>query len=167
MNIEILVLRWLHIAFGVFWAGSAIFIALILEPQLRALGPTHQRPVMGALARVLGPVLGGSAIITIVAGLTMALILSGGNLNRFVTTGWGWAILIGFIVSIAAFTLGMTSSVTANRLARLGRSIEGRPPKPEEIQQMQRYGGRLTTLGRTTTAMVFVAVVTMASARFV
>ncbi len=39
MNIEIAALRSMHIVFGVFWAGSAIFLATILEPRLRALDP--------------------------------------------------------------------------------------------------------------------------------
>ncbi len=39
MNEEFAILRILHIVFGVFWAGSAIFLATILEPRLRALDP--------------------------------------------------------------------------------------------------------------------------------
>ncbi len=46
MDLEMVVLRILHIVFGVFWVGSAFFLVLILEPRLRALGPEIQRPAM-------------------------------------------------------------------------------------------------------------------------
>lgn len=39
MNTEFVILRIIHVVFGMFWAGSAVFIATILEPRLRALGP--------------------------------------------------------------------------------------------------------------------------------
>ena len=42
MDIEFVILRILHIGFGVFWVGSALFLVLILEPRLRALGPAIQ-----------------------------------------------------------------------------------------------------------------------------
>ena len=38
MNAEFVILRLLHILFGVFWTGTALFMAVILEPRLRALG---------------------------------------------------------------------------------------------------------------------------------
>ena len=50
MNEELVVLRIVHILAGVVWAGSAIFLAFILEPRLRTLGPEIQGRVMAALA---------------------------------------------------------------------------------------------------------------------
>ena len=70
MNYEMVILRLLHIVFGVFWAGSAIFFAFILQPRLRALGPDIQTRVMGALIPVMGPALITSAVVTIAAGTT-------------------------------------------------------------------------------------------------
>lgn len=55
------VLRIVHIVLGMFWAGSAVFLAVILEPRHRSLGPEVQRPVMGAIAPVVGPALGIAA----------------------------------------------------------------------------------------------------------
>jgi len=51
-------LRIVHIVLGMFWAGSAVFLAVILGPHHRSLGPEVQRPVMGAIAPVVGPALG-------------------------------------------------------------------------------------------------------------
>jgi uncharacterized membrane protein len=167
MNVEFVVLRLIHIVFGVFWAGSALFMAIILEPRLRALGPAIQRPVMGAIVPMVGRLVATSAVITMVAGIYMALRLRWGHLDQFLDTGWGWAILIGFVASVLAFSSGITTLVLADRVGRLGREIEGRPPTPEEAGQMQRLAARLPRLGRTTAALVLIAVGAMASARFV
>ena len=40
MNIDIVVLRLLHIVSGAFWVGTILFMALILRPKLRSLGPS-------------------------------------------------------------------------------------------------------------------------------
>ena len=45
MNVEMVVLRLLHIVFGVFWVGSALFLAAILEPRLRALAARPRNTV--------------------------------------------------------------------------------------------------------------------------
>jgi hypothetical protein len=70
----------------------------------------------------------GSASITIAAGTYLALRLRWGNLDNFLDTGWGWAILIGFVATMGAYASGITISVNGRRLVRLGESIEGRPP---------------------------------------
>ena len=167
MNEEFVILRILHIDFGVFWAGSAIFLATILEPRLRALGPAVQGPVMRALIPVMVPAMLFSATITIAAGITLALRLRWDDLDSFLNTGWGWAILIGFVASMVAYTIGMMTSAAGRRMVALGASIEGRPPTPDEGARIQQLGSRLTLYGRANAVLVIIAVVSMASARFV
>lgn len=89
MDVEFVILRNLHIVFGVFWTGTAVFLATILEPRLRALGPAVQGPVMGSLMPALTPSMLGSAAITIGAGVALALRLRWGHLDTFFDTGWG------------------------------------------------------------------------------
>ena len=167
MNYEMVILRLLHIVFGVFWAGSAIFFAFILQPRLRALGPDIHARVMGALIPVMGPALITSAVVTMAAGITLALRLRWGHLDTFLDTGWGWAILIGFVTSIGAITSGITTVVLANRMLGLGRNIGERAPTPEEATQLQRLATRLPRLARSTAVMVLIAIGAMASARFI
>ena len=167
MNYEMVILRMLHIVFGVFWAGSAIFFAAILQPRLQKLGPAIQGPVMAALIPVMGPALIGSAVITIVAGSALAIRLRWGHLDTFLSTGWGWAILLGFVVSIGAISTGITTIVLANRMINLGKSVGESGPTPEQAAQLQRIASRLPRLARSTALMVLIAIGTMASARFV
>ncbi len=39
MNAGVVVLRLLHIVFGAFWAGAALFMAFVVIPRVQALGP--------------------------------------------------------------------------------------------------------------------------------
>lgn len=165
MNYEIFGLRLLHIVFGVFWAGSAMFFALILQPRLVRLGPAIQGPVMAALVPVMSPTLLGSGAITIVAGMTLAIRVR--DIDTWFNTGWGWAILIGFLASIGAYSAGIAITVLAHRMVALGKAIQGRAPTPEEASEMERLATRLPRLGRSAAVMVIFAIGAMASARFV
>ncbi len=109
METEFVVARLLHIVFGGFWAGSAMFMAVILEPRLRALGPAIQGPVMAALTPVLIPVMLISATITLVSGgyLTEKLWV---DTDYFFDSGWGRAMLIGIIATVLAYASGVTTS---------------------------------------------------------
>ena len=115
-----IVLRLIHIVFGAFWVGSAVFLALILEPRLRALGPTYQGPVMGAIAPVMGPAIGTAAVLTILAGIWMSVKLYSGRWDLWSSTGWGYAILFGAIAAVIAFGFGMATGVLANKMTSLG-----------------------------------------------
>ena len=167
MNFEMVVMRILHIGFGVLWAGAALSVILMLGRRLRELGPDYQRPVMHVIARVIGRVLGISAVVTILVGLALALRLSRGNLDLFVSTGWGWAILVGLVVSVAGFISGLALSNAANRAAALGASIEESPSSSADAEQLQALSSRTAMLGHVTAGLVFVGVFSMAVARVV
>jgi hypothetical protein len=165
METEFVVARLLHIVFGGFWAGSAMFMAVILEPRLRALGPAIQGPVMAALTPVLIPVMLISATITIVSGgyLTEKLWV---DVDFFFDSGWGRAIFIGLIATAVAYASGVTTSFQGKKMIRMGAAIQGRPPTPEELGSLTKQGALLRLLGRITAVFTLIAVGTMASARF-
>ncbi len=165
METEFVVARLLRIVFGGFWAGSAMFMAVILEPRLRALGPAIQGPVMAALTPVLIPVMLISATITLVSGgyLTEKLWV---DTDYFFDSGWGRAMLIGIIATVLAYASGVTTSFQSKKMLRMGAAIQGRPPAPKEIAALTKQGALLRLLGRTTAVLTLIAVGTMASARF-
>ena len=165
MNFEFVVLRIGHILAGVVWAGSAIFLAAILEPRLRTLGPEVQGRVMATLAPVLGPVLGTSALLTIAFGLRLVIRLK--RFDDLLDTNWGLAITVGLIASVVAFASGLTTMATSRKMMALGKGMAGRPPTPEEGAQMGQLAARATLLGRATAVLVVIAVGAMASAKYV
>ena len=164
-DIEMIVLRILHIVSGSFWVGSAVFLSFILEPRVRALGPAIQRPVMSSIGKVAGPIMLGSGLITIVAGIVLAFRVR--DFDHWFDTGWGWAIGLGFVCSVSAITLGSLTAMTVMKMAKAGESMGDGPPTPEQMAEMQRLGGRLVRLSRVATILVVIAVGSMASARFV
>ena len=65
MDEWMILLRIVHIGFGVFWAGTIFFFVLLLEPSLRGAGPAAG-PVMGGLiARGYLTILPAAAALTI------------------------------------------------------------------------------------------------------
>ncbi len=154
MDFEMVVMRVLHILAGVIWAGSAIFLAAVLDPRLKALGPDVQRRVMGAIAPRLRIALDVSAAVTILAGLALVIRLPRDLFD--LSSGWAWAILVGIVVSIPAVASGAIAVSASKRAAASGDDADA-----------ARLSSRATLLGRITAVLVVVAVVSMASARFV
>ena len=154
MNIEMVVLRVLHILAGVIWAGSAIFLAAVLDPRLKTLGPDTQRRVMGALAPGLRIALDGSAAVTILVGLALIIRLERDLFD--LSSGWAWAILIGIVTSVVAVASGAVAISASKRASASGDDAEA-----------AQLSSRATLLARITAVLVVVAVASMASARFV
>ncbi len=161
-------MRILHIVFGVFWVGTAFFTVVILAPKLKALGPSVQGPVMQAIMPVMMPYMMVSAIITALSGVVLTLVMRWGALGTLFTTGWGWSMVVGFAASLVAVIIGFGIVVPLGlRQAALAKSIAGRPPKPEEAQQLGQFGERIRRLTTTNFVLLIVATLTMAIARFV
>lgn len=161
-------LRVLHIIFGTYLVGSYLFIVPILEPKLKRLGPAIQNPVMKAVLPIMAPINGGSLIILIGTGVAMTLTIRGGSLAGLLTTGWGWAIAIGFAASLAVGVIGFgIITPLGMRADKLGRAIEGRAPTPEESRQLEHLAAKVNTLSRITFALILVAFAAMLIARYV
>lgn len=167
-NFDILVLRIVHIAFGTFWVGSSFFRVLVLEPRLQALGFKVRDPVMGAIGPVIGRTQNLAGVITIVAGVILLLRLRWGHLDTVLETGWGWAMLIGFITAVTASVAGSFGpGGWRNSMAGLRQSYEGREPTAEEAAELERLA-TLSRRGHQVRAMLMlISIGSMAVARFV
>lgn len=164
-----LLLRIPHIVFGTFWAGTSFFIALVLLPLLRALGPKMERSFWSALFRspamVLLPI---SALVTAGTGIAIALRYRAGQLNVFFTTSWGWAILVSFIATIAYLVIAFTiDNANTAKMKRLFTSIEGRDPNTDEAKHLAQTSSRMTTIVWTEFGLMLLTVAAMAAARFI
>ena len=154
MDFELVTIRVVHILVGVIWTGSAIFLAAVLDPRLRALGPDVHRKVTEALYLPLRFVLEGGGAITILVGIVLVFRLQ--RIDDLFDTNWGWAITIGLVTSVIAHTTGVFALSTLKRLRGT-----------EDDAAATRLSDRATTLARMTAVLVTIAVVTMAAARFV
>jgi uncharacterized membrane protein len=169
MDAYMVVLRIVHILAGVFWVGSALLIFLFLQPAAREVGP-GAGPLMTHLAQKkrLPDVTLAAAGLTILAGLLMYWRVSGGFDGDWVGTAFGVAITIGSLCAIAAVVLGASvvrpSMVKAGAIAQSAAAAGG--PTPEQGAEIQALQQRVRSAGNLIVPLLVLAVVAMASARY-
>ena len=164
---EILVMRMLHISFGLVWVGLAILVALILAARLRGATMGYQHPIVRTITRALGSIVGVSAVMTILVGLAMAFRMTGGTLSVFVSTSWGLAISIGLVASIAGIAAWLITWIAANRTIVLGPSTEGPHLATATSGQTRSSSSQLAIPIVATAVLPLIALVAMTYTRFV
>ena len=170
MDGYMVVLRILHIVAGVFWVGAVLFLIVFVAPTAREVGPAAG-PFLAHLVgrrRATDAILTAAAI-TIVAGALMYWRVSGGLDGDWLASETGIALTIGALSGITAFVIGLTVvRPTGNATLALGRAIAegGGAPTPEQAAQMQRLQARAKATGRVLVPLLLIALVGMASARY-
>src|SRR5690349_313792 len=102
MEVVVIILRIVHIVFGVFWVGGVMLMSAFLVPTIIASGPEGGR-FMGRLTqRGLLPSLLGSAALSSLAGIMLYLYDSQGLRMEWVMTPTGLTFGIGGICAIIA-----------------------------------------------------------------
>lgn len=159
--------RMLHILFGIFVGGAYLFMAPILEPRLRKLGPAIQGPVMQALMPILTPVMATSFTGLIVTGLIMTDQARG--LDSMFNSGWGVNILVALIATVCVMIVGFgIITPTGLKMGKIKQAAvaEGREPTPEEGQQVAALAGKIEKLTRINFIFVLIGIVTMLISRY-
>ena len=105
MHAEILVLRLIHILSGIAWVGSGIFTSFFLVPALSS-SPAVMGQVMAALQRRrMFIILPTVATLTILSGLRLLWIASGGFAPSYFATGTGRTFALSGLAAIVAYVL--------------------------------------------------------------
>jgi len=165
----LLVLRLLHIASGVFWAGGSIFAARFIMPALKAAGPAAG-PVMAELGKRGIPVaMMGAALVNVASGIWLMVIDASGAPGVFMQSTTRRTLALGGGLAILAVLLGVTVGMPMQR--RMGQITaaaqkRGGPPSPDEAAELQRLGQRSGTLGVVAAVLLFLATAAMATARY-
>lgn len=140
-NMELLILRLIHIFCGAFWAGATIYVAMFVLPAVKALGPDGGKFMAQLLKTKKLPVfMNIVALLNILSGLRLLDILT----DHFRNTAWfgthyGMAISIGMVAAIGAFCIGFfVSRPTAAKMNALAAVIAsaGGPPTEAQVQQI-------------------------------
>ena len=162
-----MLLRISHIFFGVVLAGYMIFMSLMLVPQLKRLGPAIQIPVMLALGKVIPPVMGTSVLIVFGTGVAMTLNIRQGNLSTLLSSAWGWAIALGFVLTLAIIVVAFGLQTPRGiRMGKIGQSSAKRAPTPQEAQQLLKLETELETLDSVNFVLVIITLLGMLFARY-
>jgi len=166
----LLTMRLLHVVLGIFWAGTIVFNALYLQPAMADAGPDGAK-VMASLMRrhflVVMPVVG---FVTIVSGLWLYWHVSAGFQADYMGSSTGMAIGVGTIAALAAFAIGV--GILRPAMMRAGALSQAamQAPAPERdahLATAQALRMRAAIAGRVVAALLTIAAITMAVARYV
>jgi uncharacterized membrane protein len=166
------VFRTLHIVAGVLWVGATFLFVVYLQPAAAEVGPAAA-PVMGNLLgkrRMVDGIL-AVALVTVVTGLIVYwhdwhLYDSFG---AWISTPFGASLTFGAVCAIVAMGFGLfVSRPSAKRLMALGQMVaaSGGPPSPEVAGEIASLQHRLKVFARLGFALLVIAVIAMASARY-
>ena len=166
MDAEIVMLRLFHILPGITWAGSAVFLAFILQPALKKAGPPHAGIVMTNMVKPMVILFHSSALLTVVFGIVMAFRVRDPLFDFLWSTNWGTMIWLGFLFSMAGWAVGTVAGLTNKKMADIGASLQG-PPSSEQVADMGTLRDRAILLAQFGATLVLAAVVVMALAQHV
>ncbi len=169
MNIFVIVLRIIHIFAGVFWVGAAATFVMFLAPTAAATRPESQKFMNYLLQqRQFLNRLVAAAALGILAGLLLYWQDSGGFSLNWIATPTGLGFSLGATAALIAFAGLLMARDNLKRLGALSRQIQrgGQPPTPDQAAQLQRLQARQGRLGTIGLALLTLALLGMAIARY-
>jgi uncharacterized membrane protein len=171
MYIYLLILRILHIGCGVFWAGTALFLAFFVFPAVIKAGPDGSKITQAIMGTNKMPtVMTFISFITVLTGILLMWNLSAGFTAEWFTYKYGISLTIGGITAtIAFFQALLINRPGAMRMQAVGQAIakRGGPPTPEEQQEMGKLRARIFLSTRWIAVWIIISVVTMGVARYI
>ncbi|MEO8475856.1 MAG: hypothetical protein ABI572_02255 [Actinomycetota bacterium] len=166
------VFRIVHIVAGVIWVGSVFLFVVYLQPSAAAIAPAGA-PLMSELLgkrRLVDGILTAAGI-TVLGGLFIYWRdwHTYPSFGDWIGSAFGATLSFGALCAIVAMGLG--ASITrpnVRRMLALGRQVaeSGGPPAPEVAAEIGAIQHRLKVAARVSLALLIVAVMAMASARY-
>ncbi|PYP64521.1 MAG: hypothetical protein DMD37_02180 [Gemmatimonadetes bacterium] len=161
-------LRLVHILSGIFWVGATLLMVVFLLPAARA-GGAEGRRFLGSVFQRMGPVMGVTALLTIVSGFFLYARVSGGFQQVWVTSPTGRAYGIGALAAILAVIVG--AAVNARAGARIGAlqkrlAADSATPSAAEAAQLAGWQTRIERGAWVVAGLLLIAAAAMATARY-
>jgi uncharacterized membrane protein len=112
-----LVLRYLHIFFGIAWIGAVLYGLGVLRRVLPQLPMEARKETLRRLIPVMTRYLPGSAAMTIIFGFALYLRLGALDPATLLEGPWGQTLLFALVLSLVALVIGLVLGVgSSNRL---------------------------------------------------
>ena len=160
MDVGLVVTRIIHIVAGSFWVGASIYLAILLEPRIRATSGDLERQFLNKTSKLNSLWITSAAVVTILSGFVLVSTTPGRSMSDIGSGDWGTMILIGIMTSVTAF---FVSGAAGAFTAKLRRGLESGDADEAELAI---YRSKLTLLGYLNAILVVIAVSTMAAARY-
>ena len=170
MGFLFLCARVLHVALGVFWAGTLIFNAAFLLPSIRDAGPDGAKVAAGLMRRRFLDIMPAVAIVTVISGLYLYWRVSGGFASAYMGSPIGITYVIGGAAALVALGFGLGILRPAMlRAAALTQAAAGAAPEERDraLKEAQALRLRAGGAGRVVAWLLGAATVAMAIARYI
>lgn len=170
MDIYVLVLRIIHIFGGVFWVGTVWMTAGFLLPTAEAIGSDADKFMAYINVKRRYPTFVAIAAgFNMLAGILLYVHDSAGLQLSWITTPTGLGETFGALFAIAGFVLGFqVVKPTIEEFARVGHQLHsaGQPPSGDQIARLREVQTRLDRAERIVAVVLALALLGMATARY-
>lgn len=161
----IILMRIIHVLSGVAWAGGVFMMASLVEPSSRGVGPEGGKFMQYLAGPGKLPVyMTASGGLSVLSGLYLLWLRSGGFNSEWFGTGQGIALSVGAAAGILSAVIGTIIPRQASlEMDKIGQQIQalGGPPSPELLAQLNVHRQRLAQGGRITALLLVIAVIGM------
>lgn len=169
MDLPFLLARVLHVALGVFWAGTLVFNAAFLLPSIRDAGPEGAKVAGGLMRRRFLDIMPVVALVTVLSGLYLYWRVSAGFAPDYMGSGPGIAYGVGSVAAVVAMGFGIgvmrPSMLRAATLTQSAAGLAG-AEATQALANAQALRARAGAAGRVVAWLLTVATLTMALARY-
>jgi uncharacterized membrane protein len=170
MDLYMAVVRIIHIFGGVFWVGTAWMTAGFLLPTAEAIGSDADKFMSYINVKRRYPTFVAIAAgFNLLAGVLLYWHDSIGLRLSWITTPTGLAETFGALCAIAGFIIGFTVVKPAiEEFGRTGHQIHsaGKPPSVDQLTQLNEVQKRLDRAERIVAVILGLALLAMATARY-
>ena len=166
MDILMIILRLIHIFAGIFWVGAGLFMAIIIIPAMQNMR-SGQLIQMIMRHSHFDRAMMISALLTTLAGVWLYIRVSDGFNADWMRDPGSMVLSIGAVAGILAFGHGGAALGPATgKFSQLAKEIEGEPTE-EQRNNMMALQARIATHSRISLILMIIAVIGMASARYI
>lgn len=161
-------LRAIHIIGAVFWAGGTFLLGMYHD---YVLDPGAPERTLERLAEydTMSKKVGGSGIVSVLAGLILYWFVSGGLTPGWIMSSYGATITVGAVAGIASFAVAVPLiGLTNDRAVELFEEVQGQDElTDDQAETVERLRTRLKTGERWHGVLLAIAVLAMATAQYV
>ena len=166
MDYYILLLRILHIGAGVFWVGSVLLLAFVINPALKETGGSGQKFVDYLVRKKrFGTESSGAGVMAGIAGILLYWRDSQGFSSAWVQSSAGIGFGVGAVLGLIAFLFGILTDRKLKAMMQIREQLEG-PPSDDRMSQLQLLGKQQTTYLNICAIVLILSLWVMAVARY-
>lgn len=169
MNVLHIILRLLHIVAGIFWVGAALMLTFFVSPAAAAAKESGQKFMAQMMQNTpFNKAIISSSLVSVLAGMTLYWIDSGGLTSPWMHSGPGLGFGFGGLAGLLGLYFGIMQNRRSGRLMQIGKQIQiqGSPPTPEQAGEIQAIQAKMKTGGFWNAFFLLLAAILMSTARF-